>query len=691
MNHHATSPVTHTQESADSASTWPRFSVLENGTSAFFTPRFGNETLRPNELAAARFPSFSSFPPTKGQTLSTQNPSLSSWERALEQVHALIDLYGNNTSHQDSISEDILMTAVKSLIHRQRTNMLQTLNTLPRLEELVWRLQHLRLRPIRSLLEETWNLQQLELHQSQQHNCNHRLLVEKHAKLLFYWIQWSQQERQQQVAHEESHFEARLRPPSPDYVITTFQLAVRSKASESHSLWSLYSLLQSNAGSYNDVENTDNIKAAYLSREFYSTVLRLTLVAPSNNVSPCQVLQDMGRQYRATNSSWCRPTVPELQGALELASRNGNATEAAWLFQRLLESCEYDQDDDSIGSLDGSIADKDLVDKVGNWRLLLLTALSRSGSPPAAAIFAQRLLTKWEEQPHGSSGNVIPPHCNLYYQLLRMWAASRITGAGRTAEAIYRHRFDQNVTKFQARRDVSSNSPTLPFHAFPSWVSQDEIMHQVVLAYLQELPSSFQNVREADRFVRSVILAHPPEYRHCALERPREEESKRGKANIGLTSFPTTENVLAAYCNYSEAETSSIMHGERLFRFLLIQHRDGRTHEEPNPTHLKYVLNIIKDLEHGDTTCVVLFRLVSSLAKSKVISNPPDGHNICQLLKIMSDSGRPGYSLFAREIFQLLQNQKKIPNEQIQLAASHLAQCVQHEKGITGSIKATVD
>jgi hypothetical protein len=57
----------------------------------------------------------------------------------------------------------------------------------------------------------------------------------------------------------------------------------------------------------------------------------------------------------------------------------------------------------------------------------------------------------------------------------------------------------------------------------------------------------------------------------------------------------------------------------------------------------------------------------------------------------MSDSGRPGYSLFAREIFQLLQNQKKIPNEQIQLAASHLAQCVQHEKGITGSIKATVD
>lgn len=682
--------------SSESSTTWPLFSLARNSRTAsneILKPlppsQLGNQTVLPAEYNT---PSIASFAPlSKGEShTSFQSSSLSPWERALEQVHAILDLYGNNTGHQDSISADVLMTAVKSLIQRQRKDrMALTTSTLCRLEELVWRFQHLGLRLTSTLLEEIWDLQQMDLQKrSQTQQLSRRYchsLVERQAKLLLCWMQWSQQG--QPHRKQETYFDSLVRPPPPHNVLSTLQLAVRANASLYPSLWDLYLSLQNQTGCSVSTLIC-SVSTMNMSRVYFSSMFRLSLATPSETSKTLQVLQDMERHCQETGQSSYRPTIFELQGALEAASIDGSATEASWSFQHLLAFSDDDDDiEDSSNNASGltSISDE----KVGYWRLLLLQAILRS--PDAAsnlasvALYAQRLIRHWRFQPQLSGGTIVQPHRDLYHELLKAWASSRRSGAGQSAEAVYIQMVDHNASSLQPQLETNVNRWASSYPTIERQLPIEDCVHQVVLAYLQDTPLSLQNIRRADGFVRKSILARQPSFGHLLAIQSNQTEADHRIA------LPTIEAILAAYAAIAPSDQRAIKPAERLFRFLLVQHRDGRTNEEPNPTHLQYVLDLAEDAAHGDEICVELFRLVSSLAESQLLSKGPDAGNMCQLLKVMSNSGKPGYGIYAQELFQLISRIPSIPAEQVTLAASHVAQCVQHEREVAADATSSSD
>jgi hypothetical protein len=196
-------------------------------------------------------------------------------------------------------------------------------------------------------------------------------------------------------------------------------------------------------------------------------------------------------------------------------------------------------------------------------------------------------------------------NCGAIKLLLRKCSMERVPGSGRRAERIF----------YRSLRALNATG----------WRPDAECVYYVVACYLQE--HSLSHIRMADRFVRQCIqdFGLLPVQQHAG--------------STSCTSWRIFDRLLESYSMLAAVnatdESKLIKRADELFRFFLVQHRNGRVvAEEPDEHHLGHLVRLWNRGNDGSTAAntthekvAEYYQLMRDLRKRGIIKSCPDGDN----------------------------------------------------------------
>lgn len=282
-------------------------------------------------------------------------------------------------------------------------------------------------------------------------------------------------------------------------------------------------------------------------RKVYSHVLTTLALHSEWKVRQTRILQDMVQLliHQPPGSTYYQPTAKELLQALETAAENGRVQDAAWLLRQL-------------HLMKG--VDKELV------QTLFFQALFHATEPGVLA-YMERLFALrndgWQSVDRGKL-------------LLRKFASQQTPpGIGKRSQAC-----------FQLMKEQLND-----------WRPDGEAVQLVVAAHLNEPNMTLSNVLDADSFVRRCA-------RECCLRGCGVDSIDSQKtADNPAYPWPVFDALLAAYVSCGDdTAADTLLAADSLFRFFLVQHRNGNVAEEPHNDHLKSILLMWK--HHPNATGV---------------------------------------------------------------------------------------
>lgn len=591
--------------------------VLANATASSALHR-GNLILPKSPAAAEQL--INGRPNTNSKD---ENKSL---DRAIEQVHALMDLYLEAPSNKDrtgasttavspdmilhdgvgsTISSEIVLTAVQSLIlgslsptdrheQQQQENLRDSLD---KIEAVVWRLKEANLTPSLQIMDSLWILYESDLH-SMETSCSHHnndhpdtntsKSAERRAlNLLSRWYEWT----------------ALGELPPPPRLAAVRVLEHAHPALHLPHVWSMYQRAHRGCLAR---ENP-------LPRAFYESVLSFL---SSEAEKQCRALRDMAN---LPSSPSHHPTAAELESALANAASAGLAQEVAWII-RQLQALEQDDDDDHNTN-------------AKKYQRFFVESLLHSKDAGSLQYMEQYVLSQ--------------PNADLdsFKCLLQKLSQARIPGAGMRAEAVFR------------RMAVVE----------PDW----ECVSHVVTAYLNEYSVSLSHVMDADIFVRDCVASH--RYSSSNTTIPVVELTK------DLALF---DRLLEAYAQFASRSDpfKAEKHADELFRYMMVQHREGRIPEEPEPAHLQHLLTIWNRFPatHKDKKCLEYWQLLNHLHRRQVLSKKPTIQQARLLLSTLARTNEKGVAPAAESVFWSFWNDTKATERSSASAGlyNHMAWCV---------------
>jgi hypothetical protein len=376
--------------------------------------------------------------------------------------------------------------------------------------------------------------------------------------------------------------------PPDEFIYSTFSLAKESNVSMSFRMWDLYRYI------YANVPQT-------LSRDFYCLVQDVLAKSPGSwKARHCYVLQDLERRYQSSGDISMAPSNAELETSLGETSRYGQASAATWVF-RMLRARQSKSQTRTQAHLK-----------------LWFQALRRS-SEVGSAVYLERLLVSSFEADETTDDYdlyLLMRHRIYYNMALQKWSTMKTPGAGMRAQALF-HRM---VTKYQTSGDENLRP-------------NEESVHHVVMAFVREENTSLQNLLDAHRFLRQSLQ----------LGSLRDRTTTR--------HWRTFDNLLESYTKYPD-DRLAVEAADRLFRFFLLQHRDGHVSEEPDPFHLSHTLKAWHKSPNaeGAIKSLEFFRLLDSLYHQGKIQLQPDAYNIRQLLGTVAQSYLTGQGEYAASL-----------------------------------------
>jgi hypothetical protein len=172
-----------------------------------------------------------------------------------------------------------------------------------------------------------------------------------------------------------------------------------------------------------------------------------------------------------------------------------------------------------------------------------------------------------------------------------------------------------------------------------NWMPDLECVSLVVHSYLNEPERSFKHVQNASTFVKRCFASYD-------LQAPV-------RTNSSIRLFDT---LLGSFDDYVRMNEEAVLTADDLFRFFLVQHRDGRVHHEtPDQYHLGHILRYYNRqykkpmLRKGAQKSLEYFRLYQKLAQKRVVASPPDLFNVRQLLGTLARSAEAGFGSVANQ------------------------------------------
>ena len=321
-------------------------------------------------------------------------------------------------------------------------------------------------------------------------------------------------------------------------------------------------------------------------RIIYSQVLKILAQSPANwTVLQKSVCYDMITQSSQKLGEPFWPSQEEILKALRASAQEGRAQDAAWLL-RALES--YSERTDEVTK---------------ESRSLFLRAVYNS-SDPGSLVYMKELLfsRKWEND-----------DLDNWKMLLQKTADSKISGCGKRARDIFR------VLEKKCKRDREA------------WMPDSVCVYHVVKAYLNDPNKDIQTLLNACDFVKHTVWSY---------------NLYRNEAHKSVRLFDT---LLSAFDDYAHTNHLVICAVDELFRFFVIQHREGRVHEEPDCYHLGHLLRYFNRQYHdsrlrlGAKKSLEYYRLFRSLHQRGSISSPPSLFNTQQMLGTLARSQEPGF------------------------------------------------
>ena len=517
--------------------------------------------------------------------------SSESQEAAIEDVAAILDLHisENDFSGTTGISEDIITKALEGLVQKiflEDRKQPVSHQVVEKIEALFWRLEDLGILPTELSIETLWMLQQ------RSHQTNRDSKVGKHigrsVRLLVSWCQWSQTEDQNETP---------ISPPPFQFISNTFRIARENNVTMSFRMWDLYEYFHENS-------------PITPSRHFYTSTLNLLRGSPlSWKVRQCDVLHHLERLHQAKNDHRFAPTLQELEAALVAASKAGQAREATWLFRTIRSRYSKTETHSYLNLWFQSLRNSQ---ELGSTKYMENMLLASQNDNAGSTDFDLMLLMR---------------HRYYYNMVLEKISIDGQPGSGMKAQQIF-------ATMLREHRNSGDESLR----------PDEESIHHVIMAYIQEENSDLQHLWDAQRFLRSTYQALGP-----VLPSTR--------------SFRTMDKLLEAFTAYRR-DPRAVQSSTRLFRFFLLSHRDGKTSEEPDSYHLGHILKILHESSAPEAVekSLEFFRLLESLYKRRTIRNKPDAYNVRQLLAIIAKSGAKEYGSYAEKLLRRVTSTRELPD-----------------------------
>jgi hypothetical protein len=348
-----------------------------------------------------------------------------------------------------------------------------------------------------------------------------------------------------------------------------------------------------------------------LSRDFYCLLLDVLSTSPGSwKARQCYVLQDLERRYQSSGNVSMSPSNAELETTLGATSRYGWAADATWVFRMLRARQSKSQTQAHLK--------------------LWFQALRRSREVGSAVYLEQLLVSSFDADQTTDDYDLylLMRHRTYYNMALQKWSTMKTPGAGMRAQALF-HRM---VTKYQSSGDENLRP-------------NEESVHHVVMAFVREENASLQHLIDAQRFLRQSLQS---------LGSLRDRTTTR--------HWRTFDNLLESYTKYPDDRTA-VEAADRLFRFFLLQHRDGQVSEEPDPFHLSLILKAWHKSPNteGAIKSLEFFRLLDSLYHQGTIQLQPDAYNINQLLGTVAQSDLSGQGEYAESLLARVLESDALP------------------------------
>lgn len=589
--------------------------------------------------------------PTRKSAPSAAMDDPSSVQRAIEQLHAILDVYNATTAASaattsatttravaaadDSsvgaasgsiISGDLALNVLEGVViaclrnpHTLTDFVLEQLEdlVLVRFGDVVRDLGA----PSEQVLNGLWMMQQYNLQTSSQREEQEKVLGEalvkpsrevgRSIRLLSRWYEW------------EARGAIARRPPD-SYLMGVLNFALQRHVTMSFAIWDLYRHLTAAVASSRGSSDLKSHPSVVPPRELYGLMISLLSISSSEwRIRQCGVVRDMLVCGRTLNDVSYEPTVEELREVYKCATKSGRVKEAAWLLRLIREK--------------GG-------DVTGDCRLQFLQGLARSNDTEKATSHMERLLlssgdSKWCELGRDS-----------YNMLLQKWLASKNMqdGAGMRAQAV----FEQMLQKY---RETGAEE----------WKPDELSVYLVVMSHLRDPKPSLSHVTDAEKFLRTCVEAG-------LLRRPRLADPSQKSA-----SWRIFDRLLGAYCSrkYNGSEEGvRVAAADKLFQYFLVQHRQGSVDEAPDRYHLTHILRLFNYAvmstapNHASlsaalaaTKSLEYFRLIQKLSgpKGEETDSAPDVFNVRQLLGTLALSEQAGHGQVSNELLQeiLLRNE----------------------------------
>ena len=512
---------------------------------------------------------------TKGSSLPLQSrnarnarPSQEeSVHHAIEQVHAIMDLYSLT-----QISSDMITTTLDGVIQtvfREKTHMTSRKNKedssiLDELEGLVWRLGELNI-PLDSIMALKAMLS-MQRHKYETETLeSKRAYIDRAAKLLLYYCQGGRQEVDQRIPRS-------FRWPRED-TRGVLQFAKSNQVGMTPHLWDLFQHLR-----IHDPEEK-------FVREVTSDTLHILADSEETWIAQSHaILIGLEDRYRVTNNTLYLARDDELELALSTASTLGHAQQATWLFRRLYNKHRSPSDRKQL------------------W-CRLMTAYAQSHSEGSLS-YMERLVRSQEEMHHRDIFNIV----------LKRISKERTPGTGLRAENFFNEML------------LLSSKPNKAASLHPNM----ESLSYCTTAYLDEKPRVLENVVNADALVRRFFSTY--------------NVTKYHHDGDSIPNGRVFERLLEAYASCAPKDPKAIQAAEDLFRFFLLQHRDGNTTERPCAKHLDYMLQLLSQQpnKRNAETSLEFFRILEKLAKADGLdtTNTCTNNNLNMLMESLSKSGQ---------------------------------------------------
>jgi len=501
------------------------------------------------------------------QQYDNDNRGLAAVQNAIQQVHAIMDLYQVT---QQSISHEIILSTLDGVVHKVFVDKAHLSSAfggdsiLEDLEKLVFRLveklgvpwtSKATLKTLLAMRKQSYRRATL-LHSPSASSsslspssgtpsllsCHDpQSFMDNAARLLLLYYQG--------VAESTPSSEASDHYLPHEDTLDVFRFANTYNGSMTDHLWELQHVIRHH-GAYDDRLVRD------------TTTEALLLLARSDSSHwqdrgfDMLVKMEMSSQA-SRNSTLFRPKDKELDVMLSSASRSGNVQRATWIFRQL-----YDRRHSSTST-----------DRLKLW-CQLMNSYAQSNHPGSVS-YMERLLKTHKEARHRDTYNI----------LLRARSQQQLPGTGSKAEEVL------NEMMMHASSTDSSSSSIEP---------NFESLYYVALTYLKEEPTSFQNILDADMMVRRVLAGH-------------NMTRSGGSSSNNNSPWPIMERILQAYASVDHDKAMQV--AVDFFRFFLVHHSKGQITERPTAKHLSYLFAMLerKPSKKSTKTKVELGKLVDGL------------------------------------------------------------------------------